>query len=86
MEAEAQPRGYTALLRAAYPAAKSADRGVTILAGSFAPTADSPTGMTIRSTTYVRSLYNNGAGRYFDAISIHPYTVPTRRSPGATGT
>ena len=30
--------------------------------------------MTIRSTTYVRSLYYNGARRYFDAISIHPYT------------
>ena len=70
------PRGYTALLRAAYPAAKSADRGVTILAGAFAPTADSSTGMTIRSTTYVRSLYYNGARNYFDAISIHPYTRP----------
>ena len=49
---------------------------MTILAGAFAPTADSSTGMTIRSTTYVRSLYYNGARNYFDAISIHPYTHP----------
>ena len=70
------PRGYTALLRAAYPAAKSADRGVTIIAGAFAPTADSSNGSTIRSTTYVRNLYDNGARSYFDAISIHPYTRP----------
>jgi hypothetical protein len=70
------PRGYTALLRAAYPAAKSADRGVTIIAGAFAPTMDARDGRTIRSTTYMRNLYYNGAGRYFDAVSIHPYAGP----------
>jgi polysaccharide biosynthesis protein PslG len=68
------PRGYAALLRAAYPAAKSADRGVTIIAGAFAPTPDARDGRTIRSTTYVRNLYYNGGGNYFDAISIHPYS------------
>ncbi|MBV9920498.1 MAG: hypothetical protein JOY78_06550 [Pseudonocardia sp.] len=68
------PKAYTSLLRAAYPTAKSVDRGITIIAGAFAPTADSRDGRFIRSTTYVKSMYNNGAGRYFDAISIHPYS------------
>jgi hypothetical protein len=70
------PRGYAALLRAAYPAAKSADRGVTIIAGAFAPSPDAANGLTIRSTTFVRSLYANGARGYFDGISIHPYSGP----------
>jgi hypothetical protein len=67
------PRAYSALLRAAYPAAKSADRGVTIIAGAFAPAPDSADGNMISSPTFTRNLYANGARNSFDAISIHPY-------------
>jgi polysaccharide biosynthesis protein PslG len=76
------PSRYASLLRAAYPAAKAADRSITVIAGAFAPTFDSSDGRYIRSTTYVKSLYNNGAGPYFDAISIHPYSGD---SPPAVG-
>ena len=49
------PARYASLLRAAYPAAKSVDRSITIIAGAFAPTYDSPDGRYIRSTTYVQA-------------------------------
>jgi hypothetical protein len=68
------PRAYTALLRSAYTNAKAVDRGVTIIAGAFAPAPDSPTGTSMRSTTYMRYLYADGAKGYFDAVSIHPYS------------
>ena len=76
------PARYASLLRAAYPAAKSVDRSITIIAGAFAPTYDSPDGRYIRSTTFVRRLYDNGARGSFDAISIHPYSGD---SPPAVG-
>jgi hypothetical protein len=60
---------YTALVRAAYPAAKAADPSSTILAGSL---ADADYAFTDAALT-------RGAAGHFDAWSVHPYSED--RSP-----
>jgi len=60
---------YAALVKAAYPAAKDADPGATIVAGSLAD-AD---------YEFTEALYAQGVKGYFDAWSVHPYSED--RSP-----
>jgi hypothetical protein len=55
---------YARLLRAAYPAAKRAHHGTTVLGGSLAD-AD---------FSFTRALFRHGVRNRFDAWSIHPYT------------
>ena len=55
---------YARLLRAAYPAAKRAHRGTTVLGGSLA-TAD---------FRFTQALFRHGVRNRFDAWSIHPYS------------
>lgn len=55
---------YARLLRAAYPAAKRAHRGTTVLGGSLA-NAD---------YRFTQALFRHGVHNRFDAWSIHPYT------------
>jgi Beta-galactosidase len=69
--------GYTALLRASYRAIKRADRRAKVVAGSLVtPRADYPPWRSIRD------LYRAGAKRFFDVVSIHPFT----HSPSVRGT
>jgi polysaccharide biosynthesis protein PslG len=69
--------GYTALLRATYRAIKRADRRAEVVAGSLVtPRADYPPWRSIRD------LYRAGAKRFFDVVSIHPFT----HSPSVRGT
>ncbi len=60
---------YASLVKAAYPAAKAADPGATIIAGSLAD-AD---------YQFTRALYSQGVKGNFDAWSVHPYSED--RSP-----
>jgi hypothetical protein len=60
---------YAALVKAAYPAAKAADPGATIIAGSLAD-AD---------YEFTEALYAHGVKGNFDAWSVHPYSED--RSP-----
>ena len=60
---------YAALVKAAYPAAKAADPGSTIIAGSLAD-AD---------YQFTDALYDQGIKGNFDAWSVHPYSED--RSP-----
>ena len=55
---------YADLVKAGYPAAKAADPGATILAGSLAD-AD---------FAFTRALLDRGMGGHFDAWSVHPYS------------
>lgn len=55
---------YARLLRTAYPAAKRAHPGTTVLGGSLA-TAD---------FRFTEALFRNGVRNRFDAWSIHPYS------------
>ena len=55
---------YTALLSAAYPAIKAADPTAKVILG----------GLSKNDYDYIDALYAAGAGKYFDAANVHPYT------------
>ncbi|MEY2399578.1 MAG: polysaccharide biosynthesis protein PslG [Actinomycetota bacterium] len=55
---------YTTMLRAAYPAIKSADPSATVLMG----------GLSRNDYTFLQAMYAAGARPYFDAAAVHPYT------------
>jgi hypothetical protein len=57
-------RAYAALVKAAYPAAKAAYPGATIVAGSLSQS----------DYGFAQRLYDNGIRGSFDAFSIHPYS------------
>jgi hypothetical protein len=60
---------YTRLLRAAYLAIHHADRGAKVVAGSLIAT-----GSVSNQWQQAGQLYRAGAKRYFDEISVHPFT------------
>jgi hypothetical protein len=62
-KAQDKPGAYAALLRAAYPAVKAADRDVAVLAGALA-FADRP---------FLEALYAEGIQGSYDGVSVHPY-------------
>ena len=67
------PAAYTQLLRAAYPAIKTADPQATVLTGGTAPAFDSA---AVSPVDFLRAIYANGGGDSFDAVSHHPYCWP----------
>jgi hypothetical protein len=69
------PAAYTRLLRAAYPAAKSAARGVTVVTGGLSP-AGQKSGVSITPLTFLKGIYANGGRGFFDAVGHHPYSFP----------
>jgi hypothetical protein len=76
LKADDQAAAYAPLVRAAYPAAKHADPGTTVVAGSL---ADSDFAFTER-------LLKLGVGGNFDAWSVHPYSEDrSPLSPGVPG-
>ncbi|WP_197507690.1 cellulase family glycosylhydrolase [Mycobacterium sp. ACS4331] len=68
------PALYTAMLKEAYTAIKSADPDSTVITGGTSPAVDNPTEMS--PVTFLRALYDHGAGDYFDAVAMHPYSSP----------
>jgi hypothetical protein len=54
---------YAKLLRAAYPASKSASRSVPVVAGSLSGS----------DAVFLAALYAKGIRGYYDALSVHPY-------------
>ncbi|HEX8065101.1 MAG TPA: cellulase family glycosylhydrolase [Thermoleophilaceae bacterium] len=54
---------YAAMLKAAYPAAKAASPGLTVLGGALA----------FSDGEFLERLYDEGIKDHFDGISIHPY-------------
>lgn len=80
---------YTALLKAAYTAIKSADASAVVLAGAFSPAGgynDPSCGggatVNINPLNFLETMYANGAKGNFDALAHHPYTG----SAGPSGT
>jgi hypothetical protein len=67
------PVAYTELLRAAYPAIKTADPAATVLAGALAPVAPGEDGYP--TLAFVDTMYTAGAKGSFDALSFHPYSI-----------
>ncbi len=65
---------YTALLKQAYTAIKSADASATVVSGGLSPASDS--GGNISPLTFTASMYAHGAHGSFDALGLHPYSYP----------
>ncbi|MGH2851693.1 MAG: hypothetical protein ACRDLP_13885 [Solirubrobacteraceae bacterium] len=65
------PAQYVGLLKAAYPAVKSADPSATVLVG----------GLTGNDATYLQALYASGAQGSFDAVGVHTDTACNVTSP-----
>jgi VCBS repeat-containing protein len=78
---------YTALLKVAYTAIKTADPNATVIAASVASAAETPGGPVVNPVTYLSQMYAAGAGGYFDAIAYHPYlySVPFSAGEGHAG-
>lgn len=67
---------YTKLLKAAYQAIKAADKGSTVVAGSFVAAPN------YSQWAATRDLYKAGAKRWFDQIAVHPFTINKRSVDG----
>lgn len=68
---------YTALLKAAYPKIKAADRNATVITGGFSPGYDAPDRSQLLPLTFLRGIYANGGRGYFDAVGHHPSSFPS---------
>jgi polysaccharide biosynthesis protein PslG len=60
-----KPQRYAAILRAAYPAIKRANRAVRVLAGSIVGA----------NGVFLRALYIAGIKGYYDGLAVHFYTL-----------
>jgi len=71
---QVDPEGYTSLLRAVYPIAKTADPDIIVLGGALAPTLapdGDPEGMN--DLAYLERMLAAGAGEYMDGLAAHAY-------------
>jgi hypothetical protein len=66
-----QPAAYTALLKAAYPAFKSADPDATVLVG----------GLVGNDFEFVEAIYDNGGKGSFDGVGVHTDTACLTTDP-----
>jgi hypothetical protein len=71
---KADPVAYTAMLKLAYPAIKSADATATVISGGVAPASDN--GRDVAPITFITDIYANGGKGSFDAAGYHPYSFP----------
>ena len=69
--ASPSPAAYAELLKAVYPAIKAVDPSATVITGGLSPDSSG-----IDPLSFVTAMYAAGAGGYFDAISMHPYSFP----------
>jgi hypothetical protein len=67
------PTDYVIMLNRAYAAIKAVAPNDVVIAGALSRASDI-TGVQIAPTTFVTSMYANGAR--FDILSLHPYTYP----------
>lgn len=79
------PADYVELLRVVYPAVKTANPEITVLAGALAPTIE-PEGSpwATNDLVYLRGMYEAGAAAFFDGLAVHAYglTFPAEAEPG----
>ncbi len=66
------PAAYTALLQAAYTAAKDADPDCLILGAGLAPNWETG-GKNLNEIDFLRRMYQAGAKGYFDVLGAKPY-------------
>lgn len=65
------PAYYTELMKAGYPAIKSADPNAYVLAGGSMPS--DTTGTKYSPIDFLTGIYANGGKGYFDGLAHHPY-------------
>jgi hypothetical protein len=70
------PAEYAAVLRSVYPAIKSVDPSSTVMTAGLSPATDASDGSSLSPLTFLSQVYAAGAGGYFDAVAIHPYSYP----------
>ena len=73
---EPDPAAYAELLRGAAAAIRAVDADATIVTGGLSPADDEDDGSGIRPETFLRALYDHGAGDSFTAVGHHPYAFP----------
>jgi hypothetical protein len=71
---KADPAAYTALLKLAYPAIKSADPKATVISAGLSPALN--TGQDLSPITFLADVYLRGGRGSFDAVGLHPYSYP----------
>jgi hypothetical protein len=71
---KANPVAYTALLKHAYPAIKSADPKAIVVTGGLSPASDTATNRS--PMTFLAEMYTHGAKGSFSAVGYHPYSFP----------
>jgi polysaccharide biosynthesis protein PslG len=79
------PQDYVELLQVVYPAVKTANPEMGVLAGALAPTLEPPgSPWGLNDLIYLESMYEAGAAGYFDALAVHTYgfTFPPEAEPG----
>jgi hypothetical protein len=74
---------YVQMLRVAYTTIKSIKPSLIVVSGGLAPTVTTPDRMAVSDLEYAREMFENGAGRYFDAFGYHPYgyNLPPEADP-----
>lgn len=75
---ERAPEKYTRLLKKGFRAIKAAQPRSVVVAGALAAGTDSAESHAM--STFVRRMYAAGAERFFDALSLHPYTTTSPAS------
>ena len=75
-EPQPNPKRFAALLEAAAPAIRRADRRATIVTGGLSPASDSADGSEIAPATFLERVYAAGAQDSFDAVGHHPSNYP----------
>ena len=63
---------YVQLLKAAYPAIKSADPSATVISGALTPTGYNDGNIAIDDRVYLEQMYQAGLKNYCDAVGAHP--------------
>ncbi len=71
-----RPAHYAAMLREAYRAIHNADDNASVIAAALAPTVETGPD-NLNDVLYLRAMYRQGAGDYFDAAAGKPYGFNT---------
>ena len=71
---QVDPRGYVAMLKESYRAAKAANPEIQVLAGALAPTLEPDSSdLAMNDLIYLQKLYDAGFANYYDILSVHSY-------------
>ncbi|MCZ7536404.1 MAG: cellulase family glycosylhydrolase [Acidimicrobiia bacterium] len=67
---------YTTLLAKAAAAIRGVDPDAMVVSAGLSPAPDASDGTLVSPLTFLRRMYDNGAGPSLDAVGHHPYSFP----------